>query len=283
MKRPVHIVPVWSAKAGCMMDVVMPGIGLYRILAARTGQYCGKSEPEFGPDVTRKLDGVEITYPAWCKVTVFRQICGQTREFSAKEFWIENYATAKRGSAAPNAMWKRRPYGQLAKCAESQALRMAFPEEAGGTYTAEEMEGRVVDVDYREEPEKAEPERRRSLKSETAKVEPAKSEVEKEKPLAKPSQAEPAVPELAEPVTEISLHSKVQAGVDKLLEALENVKTISEMNEIVGSPKVAKQREYLANSKDPETGKYLFEDLWKLLEDGISATVERLASDSGFG
>ena len=38
MLRPVHIVPMWNAAAKCMVDTVMPGIGLYRILAARSGQ-----------------------------------------------------------------------------------------------------------------------------------------------------------------------------------------------------------------------------------------------------
>jgi len=276
MKRPVHIVPVWSAKAGCMVDTIMPGIGLYRILAARTGQYCGKSEPEFGPDTTRKLDGTEITFPAWCKVTVLRQICGQTREFTAKEFWVENYAVAKRGTIAPNAMWKKRPYGQLAKCAEAQALRMAFPEEAGGTYTAEEMEGKVIDMDYRPEPEKIESTKKALTAEPMPIIDPnAPMEVKKQK-------REDSVENDPVKKSERSLYEKVQAGVDKLLESMENVKTVSEMNELIGSPKVSKQREYLANAKDPESGKPLFDDLWKLLEDGISATVERISSETGF-
>lgn len=48
-------------------------------------------------------------------------------------------------------MWAKRAFGQLAKCAEAQALRMAFPELTGGTNTNDEMEGKtfaepVVDV-----------------------------------------------------------------------------------------------------------------------------------------
>ena len=38
-------------------------------------------------------------------------------------------------------MWKKRVYGQLAKCTEAQALRKAWPE-VGQEPTAEEMEGK---------------------------------------------------------------------------------------------------------------------------------------------
>ena len=53
------------------------------------------------------------------------------------------YATQKRDSLAPNAMWLKRPYGQLAKCAEAQALRKAFPE-FGSQPTSDEMEGKEL-------------------------------------------------------------------------------------------------------------------------------------------
>ncbi|MBM9401597.1 phage recombination protein Bet [Gluconacetobacter azotocaptans] len=145
MKKPVHIVPIWSKAAGGMVDTIMPGIALYRTEASRTGDYVGKTEPEFGPDMTRTLGGVSVTFPSWCKMTVHRMVHGDARSYTAKEFWLENYATAKRDTDAPNAMWKKRPYGQLAKCAEAQALRMAFPEQTGGTNTNDEMEGKTFD------------------------------------------------------------------------------------------------------------------------------------------
>lgn len=149
MLKPVHIVPIWQKgqgqEKGRMVDVVMPGIGLYRIQAARTGQYAGISDPEFGPSITTKLSGVEITYPEWCRVTVKRQMSnGMVAEFTANERWLENYATAGKDSIAPNAMWKRRAFAQLAKCAEAQALRKAFPE-VGSAPTADEMEGKTFE------------------------------------------------------------------------------------------------------------------------------------------
>ncbi len=145
MQKPVHIVPmsVRNALTGKYeyKDVVMPGVGLYRIQAARSNQYAGVSEPEFGEDVTCNLGGVEITYPKWCKVTVKKIVNNTIVEFTAKEYWLENYAT-KKDEVAPNTMWKKRPYGQLAKCTEAQALRKAFPEIVSQHPTAEEMEGK---------------------------------------------------------------------------------------------------------------------------------------------
>ncbi|MGY2171817.1 phage recombination protein Bet [Pseudomonas gingeri] len=141
MLKPVHIVPIYQKGRG-MVDTVMPGIGLYRIQAARTGQYAGISDPEYGPPITTKLGGVDVTYPEWCRVTVKRQMSnGLVAEFTANERWLENYATAAKDTIAPNSMWKRRAFAQLAKCAEAQALRKAFPE-VGSAPTADEMEGK---------------------------------------------------------------------------------------------------------------------------------------------
>jgi len=154
MQKPVHIVPMYASTGKkdakgydikAMRDVIMPGIGLYRTQAARSGNYAGVSEPEFGPDVNEELGGVQISYPKWCKVIVKRAMQnGSVVEFAATEFWKENYATKGKDSPAPNSMWLRRPYGQIAKCAEAQALRKAFPE-FGAAPTADEMEGKTFE------------------------------------------------------------------------------------------------------------------------------------------
>jgi phage recombination protein Bet len=147
MQKPVHIVPMWDSKAREMRDVVMPGIGLYRTNAARTGEFAGMSEPEFGPMVTERIGNREATFPEWCRVTVSRRLpSGHVAQFTAVEYWIENYAIkgGKEQDQSPNAMWTKRPRGQLAKCAQAQALRMAFPEATGSMPTAEEMEGKEI-------------------------------------------------------------------------------------------------------------------------------------------
>lgn len=161
LQKPVHIVPVNAKKPGTntweWVDTVWPGINLYRTNASRSGRHAGTSEPEFGPNITRKFhippkDGaqgpgrdVEVTFPEWCRVVVKKVLDnGIVAEFVAREFWVENYATVGAYSDAPNAMWTKRPSGQLAKCTEAQALRKAFPESCSAP-TAEEMEGKTVD------------------------------------------------------------------------------------------------------------------------------------------
>ena len=156
MTKPVHIVPMWVpekkeggrvVRPGGMRDVVMPGIELYRTKAHRTGEYAGQDEAEFGPVVDGVLGSARVSYPEWCRVTVYRLTGGQRVPYSAKVYWLESYATAGRDTDAPNAMWKKRPFGQLEKCAEALALRKAFPEAVGAQPTAEEMEGKSLVIE----------------------------------------------------------------------------------------------------------------------------------------
>jgi phage recombination protein Bet len=100
LMKPVHLVPM-SVKDGKTgknewRDVVMPGVGLYRIQADRSGNYAGASEPVFGPLVDREFNGgVKVSFPEWCKYSVFKRMAdGKIVEFVSKEYWIENYATA---------------------------------------------------------------------------------------------------------------------------------------------------------------------------------------------
>lgn len=146
-KKPVHIVPMWNGQLKRMVETVWPGIGELRTTAFRTGQYAGRDPSEFGPTVEQKVGKTAVSYPEWCQITVYRNLDGQRVPFPGpRVYWLESYATAGRDDPSPNSMWARRPFGQLEKCAEAAALRSAFPEEVGNEYTAEEMEGRVLDT-----------------------------------------------------------------------------------------------------------------------------------------
>lgn len=155
MKKPVHIVPVWSKQLNREVETVWPSIAEIRITASRTGAYAGKDATKFGPLVTQKFththDGkteeAEVTFPEWAEVTVYRIVQGVRCAFvGPKVYWLESYAQKSKWSEIPNEMWADRRSGQLEKCAEAAALRAAFPEELGNEYAAEEMAGRVVDT-----------------------------------------------------------------------------------------------------------------------------------------
>ncbi len=156
MKRPVHVVPMWSRSLGREVETVWPGIAEVQTTAARTGQWAGMDPARFGPELNRRFAGraktddgwqeqqVEVSFPAWCEVTVYRLIGGVRCPFTETVFWEETYARMG-GGEVPTAMWVKRPRGQLLKCAKAASLRAAFPEEAG--YTAEEMAGKAIDGD----------------------------------------------------------------------------------------------------------------------------------------
>ena len=158
MKRPVHVVPMWSKALGQEVETVWPGIAEVQITAARTGLWAGMDPPRFGPICERtftgriKRDGswqdlaITVAFPEWCEVTVYRLVNGQPCPFTEPVFWLEAYARLGGAySELPTDMWVKRPRGQLMKCAKAASLRAAFPEEAG--YTAEEMEGKVIEAD----------------------------------------------------------------------------------------------------------------------------------------
>lgn len=114
LRKPVYILRYNG------VEQVAPGIGLYRIIAARSG-LCG-NEVTYGPEV----NGL----PEWIEYTALRQVGGMVARFTAREYMREN---RRRGGN-----WDTRPIGMLRVRAESQALRMGFPE-VGAAPTYEEL------------------------------------------------------------------------------------------------------------------------------------------------
>lgn len=203
-KRPVNIVSMWNAALSRKVETVWPGINELQVTAARTGQWAGMDSPKWGTPLTRTFAGrvknddkweerqIELTFPEWCEVTVYRLIGGRRCAFIEPVYWLETYSRqGGRWSELPTDMWVRRPRGQLHKCAKAASLRAAFPEECG--YAAEEMEGKVIDTT-----------------SEEGVIEGDYAE----------ETAEPSPPLEAE-ISPNSISEKVKAAIDKLIERAE--------------------------------------------------------------
>jgi phage recombination protein Bet len=154
-KRPVHIVPVYNSTLRREVETVWPGINELLTTAARSGAFGGVDEPQWGPDETRTFTGTDrdgatvskkVVFREWCSVKVWRIVGGVRVGFSQPVYWIEAYGRQKFRSELPTDMWGKRPLGQLQKCALAASLRLAFPEDLGSDYAAEEMEGREVET-----------------------------------------------------------------------------------------------------------------------------------------
>lgn len=129
--RQIHFVKRWDSLNRREVWSVQASIDGLRAIAERTGLYDGQDEPEF-----IEADGRLVA----CKVRVHRK--DWTRPAVGVAYWDEYVQVARdktTGKERPAAMWARMPHVMLAKCAESIALRKAFPEDIGGIYSAEEM------------------------------------------------------------------------------------------------------------------------------------------------
>lgn len=123
---------------GFQVEVTIDGA---RLCAERTGDYEGQEDPVWcGPDGKWVDVWLSPDPPTACRVGIFRKGFRQATRavalFDAYKQTRFDYDTKKH---VLNTQWLKNPANMLAKCAESLALRKAFPRELSGIYTKDEM------------------------------------------------------------------------------------------------------------------------------------------------
>lgn len=173
LRRQIYAFVFGKESADRQLTVVT-GIDGYRTISERSGNYRPDDKPpRYVYDETLKSDANPLGIVS-CEVSVFKYRHGAWHEAPALAFWDEFCPTTYRyedldlidtgkkwknsgkpitkkvpkAGAKPiidpsKTGWSKMPRNQIAKCAEAQAHRKAFPNDFAGVYVEEELHKRM--------------------------------------------------------------------------------------------------------------------------------------------
>lgn len=134
--RQIYAVKRYSSEQKRKVMQTQVSIDGFRIIAERTGRYAGQIGPLWcGTDGEWVDVWLDADPPSAAKVGALR------RDFTETVWGValfREYAVTKNDGDLTK-MWREKPAVMIAKCAESLALRKAFPHELSGLYTGDEM------------------------------------------------------------------------------------------------------------------------------------------------
>lgn len=140
--RQICMVKRYNSKEERDEMTVTPTIDGFRLVAERTGKYAGQTAPEWCGGDGKWVDvWLSDEPPLAARVGVLHRDFKSPMWGVAKyNSFVQKYFDKKTRAWKIGPIWEKMPELMLAKCAESQALRKAFPQELSGLYTQEEMQ-----------------------------------------------------------------------------------------------------------------------------------------------